>query len=251
MLRDLHTVTQTLVQREGRLQASIHNLGPYVRILSNIIGTGPGSTPTPPTSATWRPASSPRGRTAMSGFVDTGPPGAAPAGRRSWSPCSSSGSSCCSGPEGAPVTANFCRAVSVFEGSEVRILGVPVGDVTAVVPEGYTVRVEMEYDEEYQVPKDAQAVIITPTLTADRFVQLSPASPPARSCRTARRSTSRTPARRSSSTGSTAASGPDPALGPNGVNTDGTLDNVLGSARSSWTATASGSTPPWSTCPRR
>ncbi len=41
MLRDLHEVTQVLVKRQDQLQASIHNLGPYVRILSNIIGTGP------------------------------------------------------------------------------------------------------------------------------------------------------------------------------------------------------------------
>ena len=47
------------------------------------------------------------------------------------------------------VTAHFSRAVSVFPGSEVRILGVPVGTVTAVVPEGATVRVEMEYDSAY------------------------------------------------------------------------------------------------------
>ena len=55
-----------------------------------------------------------------------------------------------------------------------RILGVPVGEVTAVVPEGDTVRVDMTYDAEYDLPADAQAVIITPTLTADRFVQLTP-----------------------------------------------------------------------------
>jgi len=41
MLRDLHTFTQTLTTRQSQLQASIHNLGPYVSILSNIIGTGP------------------------------------------------------------------------------------------------------------------------------------------------------------------------------------------------------------------
>lgn len=73
------------------------------------------------------------------------------------------------------VSADFSRAVQIFPGSEVRILGVPVGKVTAVIPEGNTVRVEMEYDDQYKVPADAQAVIITPTLTADRFVQLTPA----------------------------------------------------------------------------
>jgi len=41
MLKDLHTVTQILVDRQDQLQASINNLGPYVSILSNIIGTGP------------------------------------------------------------------------------------------------------------------------------------------------------------------------------------------------------------------
>ncbi len=79
------------------------------------------------------------------------------------------------GAETRTVTAHFSRAVSLYEDTEVRILGVPVGQVTAVVPEGDTIRVEMEYDAEYDVPADAQAVIVTPTLTADRFIQLTPA----------------------------------------------------------------------------
>ena len=41
MLESLREVTQLLVDREEQMQAAIHNLGPYVRILSNIIGTGP------------------------------------------------------------------------------------------------------------------------------------------------------------------------------------------------------------------
>jgi len=73
------------------------------------------------------------------------------------------------------VTAYFPRAVSLFEGSEVRILGVRVGTVTSVVPDGETVRVEMTYDAQYDLPDDVRAAIITPTLTADRFVQLTPA----------------------------------------------------------------------------
>jgi len=73
------------------------------------------------------------------------------------------------------VAAHFPRAVSIYEGSDVRILGVNVGRVTAVTPEGNSVRVDMEYDAKYQVPADAKAVIVTPTLVADRFVQLTPA----------------------------------------------------------------------------
>ncbi len=78
------------------------------------------------------------------------------------------------GPERRTLTAHFSRAVSVFPGTEVRILGVKVGEVTAVVPEGDAVRVEMTYESEYQVPAGAKAVIVTPTLIADRFIQLTP-----------------------------------------------------------------------------
>jgi virulence factor Mce-like protein len=78
------------------------------------------------------------------------------------------------GSETRTVTAHFSRAVSVFVGTEVRVLGVNIGEVTAVVPEGESVRVEMAYDPAYDVPADAEAVIVTPTLVADRFVQLTP-----------------------------------------------------------------------------
>ncbi|WP_193607259.1 MCE family protein [Nocardioides lijunqiniae] len=126
------------------------------------------------------------------------------------------------------VTAHFPRAVSVYVGTDVRILGVNVGEVTAVSPEGESVRVDMEYDAQYDVPADAQAVVVTPTLVADRFVQLTPVY----------------------TEGATMADGADiplpetgvpveldriyaalrdltHTLGPNGVNADGTLDNLL------------------------
>jgi virulence factor Mce-like protein len=73
------------------------------------------------------------------------------------------------------VTAYFHRTVSLYKGSEVRVMGVNIGTVTAVVPEGDRVRVAMEYDDEYKLPADAKAAIVTPTLTADRFVQIAPA----------------------------------------------------------------------------
>lgn len=79
------------------------------------------------------------------------------------------------GPETSSVSAYFDRTVSVYKGSEVRVMGVRIGTVTAVVPEGDRVRVAMEYDEEYKLPADAKAAIVTPTLTADRFVQIAPA----------------------------------------------------------------------------
>jgi phospholipid/cholesterol/gamma-HCH transport system substrate-binding protein len=43
------------------------------------------------------------------------------------------------------------------------------------VPEGNSVRVEMTYDSEYKLPADAKAAVVTPTLVADRYVQVFPA----------------------------------------------------------------------------
>ncbi|RYU15782.1 MCE family protein [Nocardioides iriomotensis] len=78
------------------------------------------------------------------------------------------------GPEQKTLTAKFPRTVSLYEGSDVRILGVPVGTVTSVTPTGTDVTVTMEYDAKYKVPADADAVIITPAIVGDRFVQLTP-----------------------------------------------------------------------------
>jgi len=72
------------------------------------------------------------------------------------------------------VTASFPRTVSLYEGSDVRILGVPVGKVETVEPSGTDVTVKMWYDAKYDVPSNAQAVIISPAIVGDRFVQLTP-----------------------------------------------------------------------------
>ncbi len=73
------------------------------------------------------------------------------------------------------VTAHFPRTVSLYEGSDVRVLGVPVGTVEKVTPSGTDVVVEMSYDEDVQVPADATAVIVAPSIVGDRYVQLAPA----------------------------------------------------------------------------
>ncbi|GAB3660522.1 MCE family protein [Nocardioides korecus] len=73
------------------------------------------------------------------------------------------------------VTADFPRSVSLYEGSDVKILGVPVGKVDTVTPAGTSVRVKLHFDSQYKVPADAKAVIISPSIVGDRFVQLTPA----------------------------------------------------------------------------
>ncbi|MFZ2511222.1 MAG: MCE family protein [Gordonia sp. (in: high G+C Gram-positive bacteria)] len=73
------------------------------------------------------------------------------------------------------VTATFNSSVGMYEGSNVRILGVDVGKVTKVTPRGETVDVEMRVDRGIKLPADVQAVQIIPSLVADRYVQLLPA----------------------------------------------------------------------------
>ncbi|MFU8854631.1 MCE family protein [Micromonospora sp. SL1-18] len=73
------------------------------------------------------------------------------------------------------VVAHFTRAVGVYPGSDVRVLGVRVGEVEKVVPEGRTVRVEMRYDPTLRIPADAQALIVPPSVVSDRYVQFTPA----------------------------------------------------------------------------
>ena len=72
------------------------------------------------------------------------------------------------------VTAHFPRSVSLYEGSDVRVLGVAVGSVEQVTPSGTEVIVTMQYDADVKIPDDAEAVIISPSVVGDRFVQLTP-----------------------------------------------------------------------------
>ena len=52
----------------------------------------------------------------------------------------------------APSRRTSTATVSIYKGSDVRVMGVRIGTVTAVVPEGDRVRVAMEYDARVQAP---------------------------------------------------------------------------------------------------
>ncbi|MFI5533801.1 MCE family protein [Kitasatospora sp. NPDC051853] len=79
------------------------------------------------------------------------------------------------GPEGSRVTVYFDHAVGVYAGSDLRVLGVKVGTVRSVRPEGARVRVELGLDHGVKVPATASAVVVAPSVVADRYVQLTPA----------------------------------------------------------------------------
>ncbi|MFF9350581.1 MCE family protein [Streptomyces sp. NPDC014734] len=73
------------------------------------------------------------------------------------------------------VTAYFDQATGIYAGSDLRILGVKVGTVESVKPRGKEVRVVLRVDKGVKVPEDAHAVVVAPSLVADRYVQLAPA----------------------------------------------------------------------------
>jgi phospholipid/cholesterol/gamma-HCH transport system substrate-binding protein len=73
------------------------------------------------------------------------------------------------------VVAHFASTVGIHEGSDVRVLGVKVGEVVHVRPEGRTVRVEMRYQADTPVPADVRAVVVPPSVVSDRYIQLTPA----------------------------------------------------------------------------
>ncbi|MFD5324865.1 MCE family protein [Streptomyces sp. NPDC127092] len=72
------------------------------------------------------------------------------------------------------VTAYFPRTVGIYPGSDVRVLGVRIGEVKEITPEGDRVRVELEYEARYKVPPDAKAAIINSSVVSDRYLQLLP-----------------------------------------------------------------------------
>ncbi len=78
------------------------------------------------------------------------------------------------GDDSKRLVAHFPRAVSVYEGSEVRVLGVAIGTVEKVTPSGTDVEVTMAYDADVNLPADAKAAIVAPSIVGDRFVQLTP-----------------------------------------------------------------------------
>ena len=73
------------------------------------------------------------------------------------------------------VVAYFDNSNGIFVGDEVRILGVPVGRIDKIEPQPERVRITFWYDDKYQVPADAKAVILSPSLVTARAIQLIPA----------------------------------------------------------------------------
>jgi phospholipid/cholesterol/gamma-HCH transport system substrate-binding protein len=72
------------------------------------------------------------------------------------------------------ITAHFSTAPGLYPGNQVRILGLPVGRVTAVTPHPGYVTVVMQLPDSTPVPANASAFLMAPQVVNDRYVQLSP-----------------------------------------------------------------------------
>jgi virulence factor Mce-like protein len=126
------------------------------------------------------------------------------------------------------VTAWFDAAVGLYPGSDVRVLGIAVGKVTDVVPAGDRVRVDMYVDEHYDIPADADAVVLAPSLVSDRYVQFAPVysgGPKMRDGAAVPLERTATPVELDAVYG--ALDDLSVALGPTGANADGALQDLL------------------------
>ena len=72
------------------------------------------------------------------------------------------------------LVAYFPRAVSLYEGGSVQVLGLPAGTVTDVEVEGGRVRVTMAIHDDIDIPDNATAIIAPQSLIGERRVQLDP-----------------------------------------------------------------------------
>jgi phospholipid/cholesterol/gamma-HCH transport system substrate-binding protein len=73
------------------------------------------------------------------------------------------------------VVAYFENSNGLFAGDDVRILGVPVGQVAKIEPQPQRAKITFWVDDQYQIPADAKAVILSPQLVTGRAIQLTPA----------------------------------------------------------------------------
>lgn len=82
---------------------------------------------------------------------------------------------CSSNAGSYELVAVFEKGVSLYPGSQVKVLGLPAGTISAVEVDGTVVRVRLSIDADIPVPEGVLATIVPASLIGERYVQLSPA----------------------------------------------------------------------------
>jgi virulence factor Mce-like protein len=85
------------------------------------------------------------------------------------------GLTACGGGQPHGYGAEFRRAVQVFPGIKVRVLGVDVGHVTGVVNTPDGVKVSFQIDTDTRLPANVEAAVVPVSLLGERYIQLFPA----------------------------------------------------------------------------
>jgi phospholipid/cholesterol/gamma-HCH transport system substrate-binding protein len=73
------------------------------------------------------------------------------------------------------VVAYFDNSNGIFVGDDVVVLGVKVGEIEIIEPQPERAKITFWVDDEYQVPADAGAAILSAKLITSRAIQLTPA----------------------------------------------------------------------------
>ncbi|WP_405485222.1 MCE family protein [Nocardia sp. NBC_00511] len=73
------------------------------------------------------------------------------------------------------VTADFANIAGVYEGNDVSLLGLRIGQVDKIEPHGTYVTVWMTISAENPVPAEAIAATLSPSLVTNRHIELAPA----------------------------------------------------------------------------
>ncbi|HTF50845.1 MAG TPA: MCE family protein [Pseudonocardia sp.] len=204
-LDHLNSVLDLLQRDSGDLANAIQGLGPFARALGESVASGPwfnafvpnlvagnlsplldylpkNSGP-PALAATLPSPPQPRpGR--RRGLRSVDPDGSGRLGLRRWAVAAVAAVLVVALAIGAAVgiagarskqlTVYFPSTLGLYQGDEVRVLGVSVGEVDSITSDGPQVRVQLHYDSDVPVPANAGAALVAQTLVTARFVQLTP-----------------------------------------------------------------------------
>jgi len=72
------------------------------------------------------------------------------------------------------ISAVFPDSIGLYLGNDVSVLGIKVGSVVGVHPQGTRVVVDLAVDPDVKIPADAGAVTLSPSVVTDRRVELTP-----------------------------------------------------------------------------
>lgn len=80
------------------------------------------------------------------------------------------------GDETRTITVMLPDSAGMFVGNDVGVLGIPIGTVTELTPDGATVKATLQItDPDIKLPADVGAAIVPRSIAADRYLELTPA----------------------------------------------------------------------------